>query len=151
TVGVWDVAKGTERHRLESSRSVVIAVEFSTADTLFSGGFDGKVRSWDARTGKPRRGFATEDTLFWGGVVLSFAPGARLLASWEGNVEKGPTAVHLWDSSGKEPRALAPAQVGVNALAFSPDGRLLAVAAGHRPPGKSPCLLLYDVQTGRRL
>src|SRR5262249_14066614 len=35
TVGVWDVAKGTERHRLGSYRSVVIAVEFSAADTLF--------------------------------------------------------------------------------------------------------------------
>src|SRR5262249_43384538 len=51
----------------------------------------------------------------------------------------------------KELRRLAPAQAGVNALAFSPDGRLLAVAAAHSPPGKNPCLLIYDVQTGRLL
>jgi dipeptidyl aminopeptidase/acylaminoacyl peptidase len=42
-----------------------------------------------------------------------------------------------------------PEQREVNTLAFSPDGRLLAVGTGQITPGKQPRLTIWDVQTGR--
>src|SRR5262249_1860141 len=55
--------------------------------------------------------------------------------------------VNLWNLHGNEPRVLAGHRGGVNCVAFSPDGQLLATAGGsYKAPGE---VKLWDVARGR--
>ena len=61
--------------------------------------------------------------------------------------------VRLWDvATRKERKALTGHQQPVSALAFAPDGKTLAAAAGDRPGrGREPGLIvLWDAATGQR-
>src|SRR5262249_22623179 len=84
----------------------------------------GRISLWDARTGKDLRQFSRQ-----GVAYLAGSPNGKLLA---GAGAAGRT-VHLWDAaSGKEVRRLE-GRTGFNgirmALAFSPDGKILAAGA----------------------
>jgi WD40 repeat protein len=98
------------------------------------------IRLWDAATGKPIRdlpGNGIHST-----YALAFAPGgARLLASTAGDQH-----VRLWDvESGKELHAVA--RKGAGAVAFTPDGKSLAVGGKWDEEG----IALLDVATFRKV
>jgi hypothetical protein len=97
------------------------------------------LRLWDVATTEEVAHWLVQDDM--GDVAFSrFAPDGRTLAF---TCRRGTYwAVWLWDIPGRRRRAVLPEQRGP--LAFSPDGRLLATAAGDRPAR----IRVWDVWTG---
>jgi WD40 repeat protein len=99
--------------------------------TLASGGDD--VRLWEVASGKPR---ATLTPEFGPIYQVKFSPGGRVLAVGGGlgsehDDYSKPGQVAFYDAATWEHiLTLEAHEAGVCSLAFSPDGRLMAVACG---------------------
>jgi WD40 repeat protein len=124
----------------------VASVAFSPdSRVLASGGWDDKVRLWDVNTGKELRQIDAHKALV---AAVALSPEGKTLAS-RGGIDG---TLRLWDvATGREVRKVEKLS-RVNpwrfnrdaALAFSPDGRALAV-------GDQPAILLLDANTGKEL
>ncbi len=119
TVRLWDLPSGRPRAALRGHTDRVRAVAFSRdGRTIASAGSDDTVRLWDAASGAPLRTFEGHaDTV----RALAFHPGGALLVS-----SSDDRTIRAWDLAGaREPISLACPKHNA-ALAFSPDGTLLA-------------------------
>lgn len=117
-VKLWDVRSGNEIRTIrvtESNAPMERPVAFSyDGSVLATGG--GGVKLWDVATGKALR------TLPGDARALSFSPDQKTLAGADG------TEIKLWDiATVQEPQTLKGSQLGVDSVAFSADGKLLAV------------------------
>jgi WD40 repeat protein len=114
----------------------VTAVAYSPdGSTLASGGTDGVIHLWDAKSGKDLRVWTTgtSDDAF---LSIVFAPDGKTLAA------AGAKGVRIWSTStGQELRSL-PVGEGA-ALAFSPDGLELACQSS------DGSVLCWDLATGK--
>jgi hypothetical protein len=142
-VTLWDWVGRRRLATLDGHRGRVTALTFSSDGTrLAAGGSEGLVTLWDVTTGRePARLRAFEPGA--GSVVaVAFSPDGTRLAT-AGHLEPD---VRLWDSSRGEPRGTIPAtSPGVQALAFAPSGRILALA------NMDGTAALWDVATAREL
>jgi hypothetical protein len=113
---------------------------------------DDTVRLWEVSTGKRLHTLKHP----WGVMALAYGPGGRTLASSSSEVsvipvpESGRKAdsdiIHLWDAvTGAEIRRLTGHKSLINALHFSPDGRLLASASHDRT------VRVWNTATGKEL
>ncbi len=133
---LWKERKCWQAHQGEDLwRS---AVEFSPdGKTLATGGADGKVRRWEVTTGKEigsalevyphaqKVGYLDKDTLFTFGCQQT---------------------LKLWDAhTGKPRRAFAGAESHVTALAYSPDGKHVAVGGG----GGDATIRVWETASGK--
>jgi WD40 repeat protein len=144
TATLWDASSGKELFRLPGHTTGVLAVVFSPAGTVLATMTDDLVvRLWRVSTGKQLA------TLDWQAEKegqlrsrlhpIAFSPDGKTLATGAGD-----DSIRIWEvATGKElHRWPAPPGNGVAGLAYSPDGRLLAV-------GLFYSLHLWDAATGK--
>jgi hypothetical protein len=150
-VRLWGSATGKSRPVVLKERRAVFALAFSSdGRTIASGGADGSVSVWDVASGQMR---ATCKRTGRPGAVLAltFSPDGNLLASAHRH-----GTVTLWDLEKGEERAVL--RQGrrylilfgerAAAVAFSPDGRLLATG---RTEFADRAVLLWNAITGQRV
>jgi RNA polymerase sigma factor (sigma-70 family) len=127
TLRLWDVGTGKERRQLQGHFGPVEAVAISTDETtIASGSWDATVRLWDVAAARER--IPTEGhhhavfsvavapdgkTLASTGVTMSAAQGEGLVRLWD--IDTGTETGHLKTNF----------TGGMDALAFSPDGKNL--------------------------
>ncbi len=159
---LWDVASGRERRQWHQARgeeydhpvfspngrTVAVSVHRFDEATRKSESF---IDLWDTTAlTEHRRRIPGDWARLWD---LKFSPDGTMLATasrdteiYEGNTligaDKGST--RLWDlATGRERRRFLVDRLDANSLAFSPDGRLLAVAVS------DATVRLYDLSTGQ--
>ncbi len=122
---LWQTKDGKLLRKTNTSfTGAVNSLAFSPDGTLIaSGHYDGEIRIWDVEKG------TLLHTLDAGGVVecLAFSPDSTILASGDSYENN---AIYLWDSvTGVRLNVLMGHPKGLQALAFSPNGQVLASAS----------------------
>ncbi|OAI45543.1 hypothetical protein AYO44_12830 [Planctomycetaceae bacterium SCGC AG-212-F19] len=147
---LFDLATGKDR--LTGPRAPVGALAVAPdAATLTTLAADGGLVRWDMTTGKPIHEAALPPLPVPQAVVVypvpayasALSPDGRLLAfGWPPT--GAMTGVEIWDTAAaKKIQALELAQPGVNAIAFAPDGKTLAVR------GSDGRLRFWDLAQGK--
>jgi WD40 repeat protein len=152
-VRVWERATGRELLVLGGHKAVISCLAWTPdGKVLVSGSLDGTVRAWDLQKRKERGTLIrTEGQV----VAMALSPDGTTVATAAVIVVKGrPKAAELklWDMPAGTERRVLEGQPGiaVAGLAFSPDGKTLAVGSGQfvkrNEPGE---IALWDVLEAR--
>jgi RNA polymerase sigma factor (sigma-70 family) len=127
TARVWQTATGQEIRRLEGHTETVWSVAFSPdGKWVLTGGNDRTARLWEAATGREHRCLIRGKSPI---TCVAFSTDRKSLATGTGG---GTAFIRLWDqTTGKELRqwtvsSRTSLSARVSALAFSPDGSVLA-------------------------
>jgi WD40 repeat protein/serine/threonine protein kinase len=145
TVRLWEVASGRELRMLSADSGAICSVAFRPdGKILAAGSRTGTVMLWDTATGDLVRSLMAHDFPV---LDLAFSPDGHRLAT------AGQT-VKLWDidtqSAEPEPRELKEGPGQIRAVAFSPDGRLVASARNNEATA-TYAIDLWDAGSGQRL
>jgi WD40 repeat protein len=141
---LYEVATGKELLKIKGPATGVGAILFAPDGKMLAGrslNQQEAIHLWETATGKEIRQIRSEPknpggrVVFFGNAFgasgLAFAPDGKTLAVGETIFDNGKitTSVKLWETAtGKEVRRISVAQPTVTALAYSPDGKMLAYA-----------------------
>jgi WD40 repeat protein len=117
---LWDVQTGKERHTLKREDGIGALAFGPDSKVVASGGHSNVVRLWDSATG---REIGKLDAPVPNGTAIS--PDGKWLAAVRLDQQGS-----LWDLASRQKVRDLPAASFGRSVAFSPDGRLLAVTSG---------------------
>jgi WD40 repeat protein/beta-lactamase regulating signal transducer with metallopeptidase domain/uncharacterized GH25 family protein/glutathione peroxidase-family protein len=156
TIGLWDANTGKPiLQNVDShSKSTVFVAYSPDGELVLTGSHDGRVVAWDAKTGNRRyqRELGPHPSVM--AMALS-ADGRRLAAGGRADWPRsGANVVHVWDAkTGKPVRNFGENDYrfdDVRRLAFSADGKRLAIAADIRR-ANSGDVDIWEVDTGKKV
>ena len=129
-VRLWNAATGEIVATLSGHRAVAECATFSPDGKLLaSGGKTGEIKLWDSATGQELITLYSPDhNLIWS---LAFSPDGKYLVAAEGGLEaltiNTGHVLTVWDVSSRQLVKTLPGHASdVRAIAFSPDGKILA-------------------------
>jgi WD40 repeat protein len=142
-VRLWDPATGRELRQLKGHTSHVTCVAFSPdGKTVIAGGWNA-IHTWETTSGNPLDTIGRGDRSWV--TALAVSPDGKSLA-----VSEQGSGIHILDAAtGAERRRIEGHGNLVNAVAFSPDGKLLTSGAGDNPWTGDGSARLWDVDTGK--
>src|SRR5262249_38654679 len=110
---------------------------------LATGSYDGKLKLWDARTGKELRTLSVTGKCY----SVAFSPDGRFLAAGCGTYDpEEPAEFKVWDATTLQEVRTSVAHSGcVTPVAFGSDGGWLAWA------GMEGLMRVWDLETGRAM
>jgi RNA polymerase sigma factor (sigma-70 family) len=140
-VRLYDATTGKQRPPDAGHTNSVATLRFAAdGKTLASVGRNGDRFFWDLAAQRGERGPSGPPQRMW--ICNALSPDGKTLATAEG----AEGLVRLWDfATGKELATLSSKGAEVNGMAFSPDGRILAVAA------RDATIRLFDAEGRREL
>ncbi|MBA3321854.1 MAG: caspase family protein [Pyrinomonadaceae bacterium] len=151
-VKLWDVTTGAELRTIASNSMEVSAITLSPEGKTFASSTrDGRVDLWEVSTGVKRRSFQGPKGIIFS---MAFGPEGQMLATAGMAAEvkdktfntTGGGEVELWDAStGTRLRSLKRHASGVEAVAYSPDGKMLASAC------LDGTVKLWNISTGMQV
>jgi WD40 repeat protein len=152
-IRLWDVDSGRELRRFGGKEDPHESLAFTPDGKMLAAGpyfgsdedsRNGRIQLWDVATGRKLRSLPAP----WDVWSIAVSPdGKHLAAGTEG------ASAHIWDlASGRQEYELGDREGRGRCIAFSPDGRTLAVAGFERDLGALDGVVwLWDVATGREL
>jgi WD40 repeat protein len=135
TLRLWELATGGSRVLQGHEKPVVGAAFLPDGHRLVSAGRDGTLRIWDAASGKATRVFRVEGSLF---NRMALSPDGRQVVTSTLN----EPVVRIWDVERGKPLVLTGHEQPVWAIAFSPDGALVATGSDDQT------VRVWDPRTG---
>lgn len=152
-VRIWNPATGTERIRLAEGEALPTGAEIALSPdgttVAATRDADATVRLWDAGSGTQGAALAGDETIDYFSA-LAFSPDGAVLAGGSANFDPAyadDRPILLWDvATGRRIGTLrGHSGSAISAVAFSPDGALLASASRY-----DYTVRLWDVLTGRQ-
>jgi WD40 repeat protein len=144
TVKIWDPKASRAPLSWQAGSGWCYSVAISPDGRRLAGGnVDKTVMIWDGLTNPKARILRGHSESVWG---VAFSPDSKYLVSGSGDLEyvKKPGEIKLWDvESGRVVADFAGQTAGVGAVAFHPDGQLVAFA------GIDKMVNVWEIATGK--
>jgi RNA polymerase sigma factor (sigma-70 family) len=151
---VFDTRTWKQVHKLTGLTDYCFALAFSAdGKTLYAGCRDGKVYTWDAKTGTPG---PTIDAKAGSCDSVTFSPDGKMLATGHCDFVKQPraNAIHLRDAATLQSvRVIRADDAVLTPLTFTPDGTSLAAGFNNERTGEKDFsgVVEWDVATGKEV